>query len=50
MPYSCMFSPYMDIKHKFFQPANGKRLKFNIMHAVSNPFVLLHFMAPVADN
>ena len=37
MPYSCIVRPYVDIKHKFFQPANRKRLKFNIMHAVSNP-------------
>ena len=37
MPYSCIVWPYVDIKHKFFQPANRKRLKFNIMHAVSNP-------------
>ena len=36
-PYSCIVWPYVDIKHKFFQPANRKRLKFNIMHAVSNP-------------
>ena len=35
--YSCIVWPYMDIKHKFLKPANGKRLKFNIMHAVSNP-------------
>jgi hypothetical protein len=45
MSYSYIFSPYVDIKHKFFQPANRKRLKFNIIHAVSN---LLHFMALVA--
>jgi hypothetical protein len=37
MPYSFIARPYVDIKHKFFQPANRKRLKFNIMHAVSNP-------------
>ena len=37
MPYSCIVRPYVDIKHKLFQPANRKRLKFNIMHAVSNP-------------
>ena len=37
MPYSCIVRPYVDIKHKFFQPANQKRLKFNIMHALSNP-------------
>ena len=37
MPYSCIVRPYVDIKHKFFQPANRKRLKFNIMHALSNP-------------
>ena len=37
MPYSCIVWPYLDIKHKFFQPANRKRLNFNIMHAVSNP-------------
>ena len=37
MPYSCIVRPYVDIKHKFFQPANRKRLKFNIMQAVSNP-------------
>jgi hypothetical protein len=37
MPYSCIVRPYVDIKHMFFQPANRKRLKFNIMHAVSNP-------------
>ena len=37
MPYSCIVRPYVDIKHKFFQPANRKRLKFNITHAVSNP-------------
>jgi hypothetical protein len=37
IPYSCIVRPYVDIKHKFFQPANPKRLKFNIMHAVSNP-------------
>jgi glucose-6-phosphate-specific signal transduction histidine kinase len=36
MPYSCIVMPYVDIKHKFFQTANRKRLKFNIMHAVSN--------------
>jgi hypothetical protein len=36
MPYSCIVRPYVDIKHKFFQPANRKRLKFNFMHAVSN--------------
>ena len=50
MPYSCIVRPYVDIKQKFFQPANRKRLKFNIMHAVSEPFVLLHFMAPIAEN
>jgi hypothetical protein len=38
MPYSCIVRPYVDKKHKFFLPANRKRLKFNIMHAVSNPF------------
>ena len=37
MPYSCIVWPYVDIKHKFFQPANRKRLKSNIMHAVSKP-------------
>jgi hypothetical protein len=37
MPYSCIVRPYVDIKHKFFHPANRKILKFNIMHAVSNP-------------
>ena len=37
MPYSCIVRPYVDTKHKFFQPCNRKRLKFNIMHAVSNP-------------
>ena len=37
MPYSCIVRPYVDIKHKLFQPANRRRLKFNIMHAVSNP-------------
>ena len=37
MPYSCIGRAYVDIKHKFFQPANRKRLKFSIMHAVSNP-------------
>jgi hypothetical protein len=37
MPYSCIVRPYVDIKHKFFLPANRKRQKFNIMHAVSNP-------------
>ena len=37
MPYSCIVRPYVEIKHKFFQPCNRKRLKFNIMHAVSNP-------------
>jgi hypothetical protein len=50
MPYSCIVRPYVDIKHKFFQPCNRKILKFKIMHAVSEHFVLLHFMAPVADN
>jgi hypothetical protein len=50
MPYSCIVRPYVDIKHKFFQPCNRQRLKFNIMHAVSETFVLLHFMAPVAEN
>jgi hypothetical protein len=37
MPYSCIVRAYVDTKHKFFMPANRKRLKFNIMHAVSNP-------------
>jgi hypothetical protein len=37
MPYSCIVRPYVDTRHKLFQPANRKRLKFNIMHAVSNP-------------
>jgi hypothetical protein len=37
MPYSCIVRPYVDIKHKFFRPAKRKRLKFNIMHAVSKP-------------
>ena len=37
VPHSCIVWPYVHIKHKFFQPANRKRLKFNIMHAVSNP-------------
>ena len=37
MPYSCIVRAYVDTKNKFFQPANRKRLKFNIMYAVSNP-------------
>jgi hypothetical protein len=37
MPYSSIVRPYVDTKHKFFQPCNRKRLKFNIMHAVSKP-------------
>jgi hypothetical protein len=37
MPYSCIVRPYVGINDKFFQPANRKRVKFNIMHAVSNP-------------
>jgi hypothetical protein len=40
----------VDIKHKFFQPGNQKSLKSNILHAVVKPFVLLHYMAPVAEN
>jgi hypothetical protein len=33
----CIVWPYVDIKHKFFQPANRKRMQFSIMPAVSKP-------------
>ena len=37
MTYSCIGRAYVDTNHKFFQPSNRKRLKFSIMHSVSNP-------------
>ena len=51
MPNSCIVSPYVDIKHTFFQPANRKRLKFKIMHSVSNPlFYCISWPLAVAEN
>ena len=51
MPYSCIVRPYVDIKHTFYQQCNRKRLKFNIMYAVSNPlFYCISWPLAVAEN
>ena len=51
MPYSCIVRPYVDIKHTFYQQGNRKRLKFNIMYAVSNPlFYSISWPIAVAEN
>ena len=51
MPYSCMVRPYVDTKHTFYQQGNRKRLKFNIMYAVSNPlFYCISWPLAVAEN
>ena len=51
MPYSCIVRPYVNIKHTFYQQGNRKRLKFNIMYAVSNPlFYCISWPLAVAEN
>ena len=51
MPYSCIVMPYVDIKQTFYQQGNRKRLKCNIMYAVSNPlFYCISWPLAVAEN